>query len=81
MVVSILRIDHYGDTEDQNRRMTLSPSNICGLAAEMDDTIVQGRSLRRVGVMMMDGEEILLVVNHADLALMERAVGSFIEAE
>lgn len=81
MIVSILRFDHYGEKADENKRMTLSPSNICGLAAGIEDVIIQGRSLRRVAVLLVDGGQLEVTVNHSDLELLERAVGSFLEAD
>lgn len=77
MIYKLLTVNHYGDLETDNRRMTISPSNIAALAADHNDVTLQGRSLRKVSVCMMDGGTLDLTVNHADLALMEEAVGAF----
>lgn len=77
MEFQVLRVHHYGDTTEEDRRITLSPSNITVVAAEAEDSVVNGRSVRKVTVLMVDGGSVDVVVNHADLELMESAVGSF----
>lgn len=77
MNIQKLTLHHYGATEAEDRRVTLSPMNVMMIAAEIEDFQLNGRSLRRVSVCMADGESTELVLNHADLDLIENAIGSF----
>ena len=72
-----LTVLHYGETTQEDRRITLSPMNIVLVAAEVDDVVVNGRSVRKVTVLFLDQSSVDVVVNHADLELMEAAIGSF----
>lgn len=78
MIVNILRVMHYGETEAENKRITLSPMNLLALAADIEDVTVQGRSLRNVVALAVEGSNLPLCVDHADLELLESAVGSYI---
>lgn len=77
MNFKVLTVNHYGDVESDNRRITISPNNAHALATDMTDITVQGRELRHTVVLLMDGGSLDLVVNHADLAMMEEAIGAF----
>ena len=72
-----LTLHHYSTDSSEERRITLSPSNINVIAAGVEDTAVNGRSLRTATVLFSDGTSIDLLINHADLELLEGAVGSF----
>ena len=77
MNIQRLTLRHYGATEAEDRRITLSPMNILAAVAKIDDIQLNGRSLREISVLMVDQANIDLIVNHADLQLLEDAVGSF----
>jgi hypothetical protein len=77
MEMEILRVHHYGEKTEDDRRITLSPGMITSVAAAVEDESINGRSLRRVAVLFADGGSLELSVNHADLSLLERAIGSF----
>lgn len=77
MNLRVLRVDHYGDTEQDNKRFTLAPTEVVALIADPDDVAIQGRQLRRVTALMKDGMSIDLIVNHADLESLEKAVGAY----
>ncbi len=77
MELQKLTLHHYGETTADDRRMTLSPSMITVVAVQVDDTVVNGRTLRGLTVLFVDGGSIDLTVNHSDLEMLEAAVGSF----
>jgi Mg2+/citrate symporter len=72
-----LTVKHYAENATDERRITLSPANIIVVAAAMEDIVLGGRSLRPVQVLFAQGESIDLLINHADLELLEAATGSF----
>jgi hypothetical protein len=72
-----LTVHHYDISKENEKRVTLSPNNINLLATNIEDTIINGLSLRKVTVLFLQGDPIDLLVNHADLEKMERAIGSF----
>ncbi len=76
MQSNILRVHHYGDTPEEDRRVTLSPMDVSVLLAETEDATVQGRAVRRVTVVLSSGG-IELAVNHSDLELLENTIGFF----
>jgi hypothetical protein len=72
-----LTVHHYGETTEEDKRITISPANIFALAADVEDVVVNGRTLRNVVVLGIDGGSIPLTVNHADLSILEEATGSY----
>jgi hypothetical protein len=77
MEMEVLRVHHYGEKTEDDRRITLSPGMITTVAAGVEDEKINNRSLRRVSVLFADGGTLEMAVNHADLDLLERAIGSF----
>ena len=77
MELQKLTLHHYGETTADDRRITLAPMNITVVAAQIEDTVVNGRTLRSVSVLMTDGGAIDLNLNHSDLETLEAAVGSY----
>lgn len=77
MEFQTLTVHHYAEDPKEDKRITLAPMNITALAADVEDMTVNGRSVRAVMVLFMDGGSIAVSVNHADLQLMESAIGSF----
>lgn len=72
-----LTVFHYGETTEEDRRITLSLMNITVVAAATEDTTVNGRSLRSVAVLFTDGSSVDLLINHEDMMTIETAVGSY----
>lgn len=72
-----LTLTHYAEKPEEERRITLSPQLITVVAAQVEDIQVNGRSLRAVSVLFMDGGAIDLLLNHADLETLETAIGSY----
>ena len=77
MELNKLTVHHYADNANEEKRITLSPQNIVVAAAAIEDTQVNGRSVRNVTVLFVDGGSIDLVVNHSDLEMIEQAVGTY----
>ena len=77
MEMKQLTVYHYGDTSEEDRRVTLSLHMIVGLSAKTEDTVLNGRSLREVSVLLVEGEKEELLINHQDLESLELAVGSY----
>lgn len=78
MEVKVLTVTAYAEKEEDNKRVTIQPMNVAMLAADIEDSTIQNRSLRKVAVLLLDGETIELFVNHQDLETMEQAVGSYL---
>lgn len=81
MKIEKLVVYDYHEDPTEDKRMTLCPHSIRALAADPEDCIVQNRSLRKVIVIFEEGDGIELCVNHQDLELLEKAVGSFVLPE
>jgi hypothetical protein len=77
MEMQTLRVHSYGETPEDDRRVTIAPNNVVALAASTDDVQVQGRSLRAISVLFVDGGAMDLVVDHADLQLLEDTIGAY----
>ena len=75
--MQVLRVHHYGETAEEDRRITIAPAQVSVIAAEVDDVQLQGRSVRKTTILMSDGASIDVNVNHADLDLLETTVGAF----
>lgn len=72
-----LTVYHYHEDKEEERRITLSPEKITVVAAKVTDDIIDGRSVRSVTVLFVDGSNVGLNINHADLELLESAVGAY----
>jgi hypothetical protein len=72
-----LTLTCYAEKPEDERRVTLSPQLITVVAAQIEDVQVNGRSLRAVSVLFMDGGSVDLLLNHQDLETLETAVGSY----
>ena len=77
MEMQRLTVHCYAEDAKEERRVTLSPMNVTLIAAEIDDVVVNNRSVRKVSVLFTDGGSVDLIVNHSDLSLLESAIGSF----
>ena len=77
MKEKVLRVHHYGSTKDEDRRITLSPNLITTVAAHVEDIDLRKLSLREVCVLFSDGGSLDLVINHADLTMLEEAIGTY----
>jgi hypothetical protein len=81
MMMEQLTLHHYSVDPKEERRVTLSPMNIQLVAAEVEDVVINGRSVRNVTILFSEGGNVDLTINHADLMQLERAVGSFFLGE
>jgi hypothetical protein len=72
-----LTVHHYADNTVDDKRITISPSNVAMIAADVDDSTVNGRSVRHVTVLFLDGGSATISINHQDLETLEGAIGSF----
>jgi len=77
MEMEILTLHHYGEKTEDDRRITFSPGMITAVSAADEDVVVNGRTVRNASVLFADGGTLDVCVNHGDLQLLERAVGSF----
>lgn len=77
MEFQTLTVYHYGDDSKEDRRITIGPMNVAVVAAATEDVTAQGRSLRGVTVMFLDGASLDLRINHADLEKLEMAIGGY----
>ena len=77
-MIQVLTVQHYAEDVSQLKRVTLAVPKINAVSASVEDISVNGLHVRPVTVWFQDGAMIDLVVNHSDLDLMERAIGSFL---
>jgi hypothetical protein len=77
MELQKLTVRNYDELPENEKRITLSPDKINLVAAGIEDIKINGRALRQVTVLFLDGGSVDLVVDHADLELLEGAIGSF----
>lgn len=77
MELQKLTVHNYSENKDEERRITLSPDKITVVAAGVEDVLLNGRSLRTATILFLDGGSIDLLINHADLEMIEGAIGSY----
>jgi hypothetical protein len=75
--IQVLKVMHYGPTEEDNRMVTISPVNVLMLAAPLVYERIQDREVKRVTVLMIDGGETEVCINDMDLDQLEQAVGAY----
>jgi hypothetical protein len=73
--IRVLTFTHFGESEAENARMTLSPMNVKLLAAF--DDMRQGRPVKRVSVLFVEGDSVEIFVSEMDLLTIEQAVGMY----
>lgn len=73
--IRVLTVMHLGETEEENARITFSPMNVKMLAA-LDDTR-QGRPVKKVSVLFIEGDNTEIFISEIDLLTFERAVGMY----
>jgi len=72
----VLTVTSFGETPEENYRVTLSAMNIKMVAAQ--DGIVQGRPVKVTTVLFMDDpESVTLNLSEFDLLQVEGVVGSY----
>lgn len=71
----VLTVVSYGETENENDRVTLNSLEIQMTAAR--DDIRQGRPVKRTSVMFKDGAYVELFLNDMDLLEVEQAIGTY----
>lgn len=82
MSESVLTVSNYGIEEGGKfikARVTLAPHMIqVVIAGEETQTVVEGRELKRVNILLVDGNNIELLISEVDLISIERAIGTYI---
>lgn len=73
----ILKVTNYGAEESENTEVTISPGVIKVVSASTVPVMIQGRALKSVTVLMMDGDELVLVLSDPDLYKLEECVGFY----
>lgn len=71
-----LRVQTYGDTEQENIQVTLSPGNIKMVLA-FGNEMRQGKYVRKVSVVFLDNEAVELYLMDHDLMRIEDVVGGY----
>ena len=77
-MIEVLTVQHYSEDIKEVQRITLAAASINLVSASVEDTIINGISVRPVTVFFQDGGTIDITISHSDLNLLERAVGSFL---
>lgn len=72
-----LTVLHRSANPEEERRITIAPTNVTVVAAATEDVQVNGRSLRAATVLFSDGGSIDLLLDHSDLEMLETAIGSY----
>lgn len=71
----VLTVTNFGETEDANERVTLSPMEIQMTSAK--EEIRQNRPVQRMLVMFKDGAVAEVYVSEFDLLQVEQAIGMY----
>lgn len=71
----VLTVVNYGDTEEENERLTLNSMEIQMTSAK--DDVKQGRPLKKTVVMFKSGAFLEFYFNEMDLLSIEQAIGTF----
>lgn len=71
----ILTVTAYGETEDTNSQATLAPHMVKMILA-FDDAR-QGRPVKRVEILFVDGDTGVLFVSEMDLLTIQQAIGAY----
>jgi hypothetical protein len=72
-----LKVLHYGEDEKDNRDVTLSPISIKMVQAEIGVTMRQGRPVKAVNVIFLEGDSVDLNLTDYDLEKLESVVGFY----
>lgn len=79
---SVLTVSNYGLQDDGTflkARVTVAPHMIqVIIAGEETQATIEGRELKKVNVLLLDGNNIELLISEVDLISMERAIGTYI---
>lgn len=82
MSESVLTLSNYGVQEDGKvikARVTLAPHMIqVVIAGEETQFVMEGREIKKVNVLLLDGNNIELLISEVDLISLERAIGTYI---
>lgn len=71
----VLRLHSYGNTKEEDSRVTFSSSYIKYL--EATDSFIQERLVKKVIVSFIEGEDKVIFINELDLVHLESIVGMY----
>ena len=78
---SVLTVCNYAVQDDSQilkARVTIAPHMIqVIIAGEEPYTNIEGRDLRKVNVLMIDGNNLELLISEVDLICLERVIGTY----
>ena len=72
-----LTVHCYAENLEEERRITISPSNVTVVAANIEDKVLRGLTPREVAVLFADGGSIELLLNYQDMETLEQVVGLY----
>lgn len=71
----VLTLQHYGETPEEDQRVTLSAISIKMVAAQLGT--MQGRPVNLTSILFLDSDPVNLVLNDIDLRQLESVVGTY----
>lgn len=77
MAARTLKVTHYGEVEAENKEVTVSPMVIKAVFADLFPHEKQGRQVKNVSLLLMEGDTIELVLNERDIFTLEDVVGGY----
>jgi hypothetical protein len=77
MAARILKVTNYGETEAENKEVTISPMVIKAVMADVVAHEKQGRAVKNVALLLIEGDTMELVISDRDLYTLEEVVGSY----
>lgn len=73
----ILKVTSYDEEETGNKEVTLSPGMIKAVIADPVAHIRQGKAVKAVSLLLVEGDALEIVVSQRDLDTLEEVVGSY----
>ena len=78
MATNILKVTNYvSDDSAENKIVTISPMVIKAVFADEVASIRQGKAVKNVTLLLVEGDEIALTINDSDLYTLEDIVGGY----
>lgn len=75
--MAILKVTSYGEVLDDNKEVTLSPGMIKAIFADVVSSVTQGKVVKNVSLLMIEGDTIEIVIGESDLYKLEEVVGGY----
>jgi hypothetical protein len=77
MAARILKVTHYGETESENKEVTISPMVIKAIFADVLPHNRQDRLVKNVSLLLVEGDTMELIISELDLYTLEDVVGGY----